>query len=177
MPQSFESGCDPLSPNRNLAPVTARIDDQGCMTVGGCRLSDLAQRYGTPLYVLDEEGIRAACCAYRTALERHYPGPSLAVYASKANSSLAMTAIAASEGLGLDAVSAGELLTALQGGMPAERIVLHGNNKSDDELLLAYRSGVTIVADNQHDLDRLEALIPAGSPPAPRVQRLAPRVE
>ncbi|RZO14816.1 MAG: diaminopimelate decarboxylase [Synechococcus sp. MED-G135] len=177
MPQSFESGCDPLSPNRNLAPVTARIDDQGCMTVGGCRLSDLAQRYGTPLYVLDEEGIRAACCAYRTALERHYPGPSLAVYASKANSSLAMTAIAASEGLGLDAVSAGELLTALQGGMPAERIVLHGNNKSDDELLLAYRSGVTIVADNQHDLDRLEALIPAGSPPAQLMLRFTPGIE
>ncbi|WP_413744077.1 diaminopimelate decarboxylase [Synechococcus sp. MIT S9451] len=177
MPQPFESGCDPLSPNRNLAPVTARIDDQGCMTVGGCRLSDLAQRYGTPLYVLDEEGIRAACCAYRTALERHYPGPSLAVYASKANSSLAMTAIAASEGLGLDAVSAGELLTALQGGMPAERIVLHGNNKSDDELLLAYRSGVTIVADNQHDLDRLEALIPAGSPPAQLMLRFTPGIE
>ncbi|WP_115119740.1 diaminopimelate decarboxylase [Synechococcus sp. UW105] len=177
MPQSFESGCDPLSPNRNLAPVTARIDDQGCMTVGGCRLSDLAQRYGTPLYVLDEEGIRAACCAYRTALERHYPGPSLAVYASKANSSLAMTAIAASEGLGLDAVSAGELLTALQGGMPAERIVLHGNNKSDDELLLAYRSGVMIVADNQHDLDRLEALIPAGSPPAQLMLRFTPGIE
>ena len=177
MPQSFESGCDPLSPNRNLAPVTARLDDQGCMTVGGCRLSELAQRYGTPLYVLDEVGIRAACGAYRTALERHYPGPSLAVYASKANSSLAMTAIAASEGLGLDAVSAGELLTALKGGMPAERIVLHGNNKSDEELLLAYRSGVTIVADNQHDLDRLEVLVPDGAHPAQLMLRFTPGIE
>ena len=166
MPQPFETSCDSLSPNRNLAPVTAALDEQGRLEVGGCRLSDLAERYGTPLYVLDESGIRAACRAYRTALERHYPAPSLAVYASKANSSLAMSAIAASEGLGLDAVSAGELLTALNGGMPAERIVLHGNNKSDEELLLAYRNDVMIVADNQHDLDRLAVLVPAGERPA-----------
>lgn len=115
MPQPFEPSRDPLSPNRNLAPLTTELDDQGCLQVGGCRLSDLAERFGTPLYVLDEAGIRAACRAYRSALERHYSGPSLAVYASKANSSLAMTALAASEGLGLDAVSAGELLTALEG--------------------------------------------------------------
>ena len=177
MPEAFETGCDPLSPNRNLAPVTAGLDDQGRMTVGGCRLSDLAERYGTPLYVLDEAGIRAACRAYRTALERHYPGPSLAVYASKANSSLALSAIAASEGLGLDAVSAGELLTALKGGMPAERIVLHGNNKSDEELLLAYRNDVMIVADNQHDLDRLSVLVPEGERPARLMLRFTPGIE
>ena len=96
-------------------------------------MSELAQRFGTPLYVIDERSLRQACTAYREALERHYPGPSLAVYASKANSSLAITAVVASEGLGLDAVSAGELLTALEGGMPPERIVLHGNNKSSED--------------------------------------------
>ena len=177
MPQPFEACRDPLSPNRNLAPVTTEMDDQGRLQIGGCRLSDLAERFGTPLYVLDEAGIRSACRAYRSALERHYPGPSLAVYASKANSSLAMTALAASEGLGLDAVSAGELITALQGGMPAERIVLHGNNKSDEELLLAYRNGVTIVADNQHDLDRLAVLVPSGAAPARLMLRFTPGIE
>jgi diaminopimelate decarboxylase len=177
MPQPFEASRDPLSPNRNLAPVTTDLDEQGRLQIGGCRLSDLAARYGTPLYVLDEAGIRSACRAYRSALERHYPGPSLAVYASKANSSLAMTALAASEGLGLDAVSAGELLTALQGGMPADRIVLHGNNKSDEELLLAYRNGVTIVADNQHDLDRLAVLVPSGAAPARLMLRFTPGIE
>ncbi|PTT97764.1 diaminopimelate decarboxylase, partial [Pseudomonas sp. HMWF031] len=142
MSQPFELGCDTTSPNRNLAPITAEIDAQGKLAVGGCALSDLAERYGTPLYVLDEASIRQACRAYREALERHYPGPSLAIYASKANSSMALSALVASEGLGLDAVSAGELITALDGGMPAERMVLHGNNKSLEELALAYRSGV-----------------------------------
>ena len=177
MPTPFEPGSDPKSPNRNLAPVTAALDEQARLMVGGCRLSDLAERYGTPLYVLDEVSIRAACRAYRDALQRHYPGPSLAVYASKANSSLAMSALVASEGLGLDAVSAGELLTALEGGMPPERIVLHGNNKSDEELLLAYRNGVTVVADNHHDLERLAQLIPDGAAPARLMLRFTPGIE
>ncbi len=177
MPTPFEPGSDPKSPNRNLAPVTAALDEQARLMVGGCRLSDLAERYGTPLYVLDEVSIRAACRAYRDALQRHYPGPSLAVYASKANSSLAMSALVASEGLGLDAVSAGELLTALEGGMPPERIVLHGNNKADEELLLAYRNGVTVVADNHHDLERLAQLIPDGAAPARLMLRFTPGIE
>ena len=177
MPTPFEPGSDPQSPNRNLAPVTAALDDEARLMVGGCRLSALAERYGTPLYVLDEASIRASCRAYREALQRHYPGPSLAVYASKANSSLAMTALVASEGLGLDAVSAGELLTALEGGMPPERIVLHGNNKSDEELLLAYRSGVTVVADNHHDLERLAQLVPDGGAPARLMLRFTPGIE
>ncbi|EAQ68888.1 diaminopimelate decarboxylase [Synechococcus sp. RS9909] len=177
MPTPFEPGSDPQSPNRNLAPVTAALDDEARLMVGGCRLSALAERYGTPLYVLDEASIRAACRAYREALQRHYPGPSLAVYASKANSSLAMTALVASEGLGLDAVSAGELLTALEGGMPPERIVLHGNNKSDEELLLAYRSGVTVVADNHHDIERLAQLVPDGGAPVRLMLRFTPGIE
>ena len=60
MPQPYESGCDLNSPNRNLAPITAELDDQGRLAVGGCVLSDLAKRYGTPLYVLDEASIRKA---------------------------------------------------------------------------------------------------------------------
>ena len=115
----YEQGLDRLSPNRNLAPVTTAIEALGRLEVGGVALGELAQTYGTPLYVLDEETLRATCRAYRQALAAHYPGEALALYASKANSSLAITALVASEGLGLDAVSAGELLTALQGGMPA----------------------------------------------------------
>ena len=173
----FESDRDTASPNRNLAPVTTTLDDQDRLVVGGCRLSELAKRYGTPLYVIDEETVRSTCKAYRQALIRHYPGPSLPVYASKANSSLLMSSIAASEGLGLDAVSAGELLTALQGGMPGERMVLHGNNKNDEELLLAFNNGVTIVVDNQHDLERLAELVPADGPPAQLMLRFTPGIE
>ena len=173
----FESDRDTASPNRNLTPVTTTLDDQDRLVVGGCRLSKLAERYGTPLYVIDEETVRSTCRAYRQALIRHYPGPSLPVYASKANSSLLMSSIAASEGLGLDAVSAGELLTALQGGMPGERMVLHGNNKNDEELLLAFNNGVTIVVDNQHDLERLAELVPADGPPAQLMLRFTPGIE
>ena len=173
----FEANRDLQSPNRNLTPLTTCLDDNDRLSVGGCGLSDLAQRYGTPLYVLDETTLRATCQAYREALKRHYPGPSLPVYASKANSSLLMSSLVASEDFGLDAVSACELMTALQGGMPGERMVLHGNNKSDDELLLAYNNNVTIVVDNQHDLDRLAVLLPAGAEPARLMLRFTPGIE
>jgi diaminopimelate decarboxylase len=145
--------------------------------VGGCTLSELARTYGTPLYVLDEATLRASCRAYREALRRHYPGPSLALYASKANSSLAITALVAEEGLGLDAVSAGELLTALGGGMPAERIVLHGNNKSAEELALAAAHGVTVVLDNWRDIELLTQLAPSLSEPVRLMLRFTPGIE
>jgi diaminopimelate decarboxylase len=173
----FEPDCDPLSPNRNLAPISARLDAHGRLEVGGIALSELAQRYGTPLYVLDEATLRATCRAYREALQRYYPGPSLAVYASKAHSSLALTALVASEGLGLDAVSAGELLTALQGGMPAERIVLHGNNKSREELALAIEQCVTVVVDNSHDIELLASLMQGRSQPVRLLLRFTPGIE
>ena len=175
--QPFEADRDSASPNRNLAPLSADLDPEGRLRVGGCLLSDLACRYGTPLYVLDEATLRATCQAYREALEAHYPGPSLALYASKANSSLAITALVASEGLGLDAVSAGELLTALQGGMPAERIVLHGNNKSREELALAAERGVTVVADNWRDLELLAELAPGFAEPVRLMLRFTPGIE
>ena len=173
----FESACDPLSPNRNLTPITTRINARGALEVGGCQLSELAQRYGTPLYVLDEATLRANCRAYRQALEQFYPGPSLALYASKANSSLAISALVASEGLGLDAVSAGELLTALAGGMPPERIVLHGNNKSAEELELAVARGVTVVVDNWNDVELLAAIAPAQAARVRLLVRFTPGIE
>ena len=171
----YESDRDSVSPNRNLTPVTTSIDPEGRLVVGGCALSDLARRYGTPLYVLDEATLRGTAQAYRQALAAHYPGEALALYASKANSSLAITAVVASEGLGLDAVSAGELLTAVQGGMPPGRIVFHGNNKSAEELRLAVDLGVTVVADNWLDLEQLAALAPAQ--PVRLMLRFTPGIE
>ena len=173
----FEASVDLASPNRNLAPLSSALDGEGQLQVGGCTLSELARTYGTPLYVLDEATLRASCRAYREALQRHYPGPSLALYASKANSSLAITALVAEEGLGLDAVSAGELLTALGGGMPAERIVLHGNNKSAEELALAAAHGVTVVLDNWRDIELLTQLAPSLSEPVRLMLRFTPGIE
>ena len=175
--EAFEPGVDATSPNRNLAPITTTVDQEGSLVVGGCRLEDLARTYGTPLYVLDEATLRATCRAYRQALETFYPGPSLALYASKANSSLALTALVASEGLGLDAVSAGELLTALQGGMPPERIVLHGNNKSEEELELALAHRVTVVLDNWQDVEILSRIAPGRRSPVRLLVRFTPGIE
>jgi len=173
----FEPEVQPQSPNRNLAPITTALDSERRLVVGGCRLSELARTYGTPLYVLDEASVRSACRGYREALAAAYPGPSLALYASKANSSLAITAVVASEGLGLDAVSEGELLTALRGGMPAERIVLHGNNKSQREIELAVREGVTVVVDNWLDLEHLAAIAPSRATPVRLMVRFTPGIE
>jgi len=81
---ALEANQDTLSPNRNLAPLSARLDALGRLEVGGCGLSELGRRYGTPLYVLDEDTLRASCRAYRDALALPLPpGPSLALYASK----------------------------------------------------------------------------------------------
>ncbi|WP_216900214.1 diaminopimelate decarboxylase [Synechococcus sp. CCY 9618] len=174
---AYENDVDLLSPNRNLAPITARCDGRGRLTVGGSLLSDLVRTHGTPLYVLDEATLRATCRAYRQALAEHYPGEALALYASKANSSLAITALVASEGLGLDAVSAGELLTALEGGMPADRIVLHGNNKSAEELQLAIDRGVTVVLDNWNDIELLTRLAASRPRPVRLLVRFTPGIE
>ncbi len=112
----YESERDLLSPNRNLSPITSELDESRRLLVGGCLLSELAKRYGTPLYILDEATLRASCVAYREALKNFYPGESLPLYASKANSSLVLSSLISSEEFGLDAVSEGELLTALRGG-------------------------------------------------------------
>ena len=130
--QSFlKQKIDLESPNRNIIPITTSIEDDGKLSVGGCSIEDLVRKYDSPLYILDEITLRNSCKAYKKALEKYYPGVSLPIYASKANSSIFMSNLIASEGFGLDAVSEGELLTALKGGVPSEKIVFHGNNKSD----------------------------------------------
>ena len=111
------------SPNKNIVPITTSIDNDGKLSVGGCSIEELVERFDTPLYILDEITLRNSCRAYKQALEKYYPGKSLPIYASKANSSIFMSNLVSSEGLGLDAVSEGELLTAIKGGVPNEKIV------------------------------------------------------
>ena len=151
----LEKKIDFNSPNRNIVPVTTALDDNGNLSIGGCSIEDLIQKYGSPLYILDETTLKKSCKAYKKALEKYYPGESLPIYASKANSSLFMSSLVASEGFGLDAVSEGELLTAIKGGVPNEKIVFHGNNKSDQEIEFALKHKIKVVIDNDHDLKRL----------------------
>jgi diaminopimelate decarboxylase len=117
------------SPNQYLLPLTAQVNQQDHLEIGGCDVAALVAQFGSPLYVLDEATLRTACRQYRQAFERYYPGESLVLYASKAWSCLAVCAIVASEGLGIDVVSGGELYTALKAGVKPEQLYLHGNNK------------------------------------------------
>jgi diaminopimelate decarboxylase len=154
-----------ISPNQLLLPLTAQVNPVDYLEVGGCAIPDLVHRYGSPLYILDEETLRIACQQYRESFQRHYPGESLVLYASKAWSCLAVCALVASEGLGIDVVSGGELYTALQAGVNPKTIYLHGNNKSLPELQLAIESGCTIVVDNWYELKLLAELGAAISAP------------
>ncbi len=121
--------------------------------MGGCDLLDLAERFGTPLFVYDEAHLRARC---REAVAAFGDG---VAYASKAFLCLAMAKLAHEEGMHIDVATGGELHVALAAGVPAERLVLHGNNKSLDELRQARQVGVgRIVVDSFDELERLASL-------------------
>jgi diaminopimelate decarboxylase len=142
-----------------LWPITARTADDGELWLGRCAASVLVDEFGTPLYVFDEETLRAQARTYREALARHYPGTAQAAYASKAYLCTAIAQLFAEEGLDLDVVSSGELYVALRAGFPPERIHFHGNNKSREELTEALAAGIgRIVVDNFHELETLAAL-------------------
>lgn len=143
------------SPNQELLPLTAQVNSRDGLEIGGCDVKALVEQFGSPLYILDEVTFRTACRQYRDAFARYYPGQSLVLYASKSWNCLAICAIAASEGLGIDVVSGGELYTALEAGVTANKLYLHGNNKSTAELELAIESGCTIIVDNWLELETL----------------------
>ncbi len=146
------------SPNQQVFPLTAGVNQADHLEVGGCDVIDLLEKFGSPLYILDEQTLRTACRQYHDSFAKYYPGESQVIYASKAWSCLAVCAIVASEGLGIDVVSGGELYTALQAGVDATKLYLHGNNKSRDELVFAAESGCTIVVDNWLELKTLAAV-------------------
>ena len=156
----------------HLLPDTATVDDHGRLSIGGCDLADLADRHGTPLFVYDEAHIRARC---REAVSVLGDG---ATYASKAFLCRAVARLVHEEGMRIDVATGGELQVVLAAGVPAERTVLHGNNKSLDELRLALTAGVgRIVVDSDDELDRIESLVASGLP-VPRVLlRINPGIE
>ncbi len=165
------------SPNQNLLPLTATVSETDHLVVGGCDVTELAQQFGTPLYILDEVTLRTACQQYRDAFQRYYPGDALVLYASKAWNCLAVCAIVQGEGLGIDVVSGGELFTATKAGLPADRLYFHGNNKSTAELELAIATGCRIVVDNWHELHLLTHLLADATTPIPILLRLTPGIE
>ena len=155
-----------------LLPDSAEVGADGQLLVGGCDLAELAEEFGTPLFVYDEAQLRARCAE---AVHAFGDG---GAYATKAFLCRAMAKLAHEEGMHLDVASGGELAVALSAGVPADRVVLHGNNKSDAELLAAREAGVgRVVVDSFDELDRLERLH-AGDGRVPKVLlRITPGVE
>ena len=151
-------------------PVTARVDVDGRLCVGGTPLCDLADQYGTPSYVIDEADFRYRARRYRTALRE-----ARIVYAGKALLTTAVARWAADEGLGVDVCSPGELAVALRAGVDPRRIVVHGNAKTTCELREAARSGVgRIVIDSGTELAMLASQLRA---PRDVLVRVTPDVD
>lgn len=134
------------------------ISDRGTLRFAGAEVNMLADEYATPVYLMDEERLRSNMRLHRNAV-RHAFGPdALPFYASKALCFTALDRMLAGEGFGLDVVSGGELFTAMRAGFPAERIIFHGNGKSDAELGYAMDQGIfCFVADGPQELERLNA--------------------
>jgi diaminopimelate decarboxylase len=158
---------------RRLLPDGAEIGSTGRLSIAGCDLVDLAAEFGTPLFVYDEAHIRARCHEAVAAF-----GPGRVIYATKAFLCLAMARLVHEEGLLLDVATGGEMHVALAAGVPGDRLVLHGNNKSLAELAAALTVGVHhVVVDSFDELDRLEQLHADGFP-RPRVQlRITPGID
>jgi len=134
-----------------------RVNSKGHLEIGGCDAVKLAKKFGTPLYVMDEEIIRQNCRSYYNSFTKKYNAE--VIYAGKAFLTLAMCRIIDEEGLSLDVVSGGELYTALQAGFPADRIYFNGNNKSIEELEMAINAGIKrIIVDNFYELELLDIL-------------------
>jgi len=156
---------------------TQRINEAGHLEIGGCDTLELAEQYGTPLYVMDEAHIRTTMRAMKKALQDLHPQTEI-IYASKAFTCLAMSRIVAQEGLMIDVASAGELFTALRADFPVERIVFHGNNKSRAELEMAVQAGIgRVIVDNETELALLSEVAGAEGRKQKIMLRLTPAVD
>lgn len=164
------------STNQSLKPITTKINDAGNLEIGGCDLVKLAEKYGTPLYVLDEATIRKICRDYKDAF-KGYPKVNM-MYASKALCSSATSVLIASEGFGFDVVSSGEIFTVYKSGANMSKVLFNGNNKSYDELSLAIELGVgRISVDNFFELSLLNEIAKSHKKIVNILLRITPGIE
>ena len=135
------------------------VNEKGHLTFAGLDTVDLAKKYGTPLYLMDENKIREHIRTYKNAMERYFPKGSLPEFASKAFSIKQIYRIIAEEGIDIDVVSQGEIYTAVKAGFPMENCFFHGNNKTDSDILFAIENGVGFfIADNIEELEAIEEI-------------------
>jgi diaminopimelate decarboxylase len=142
----------------HVYPLGARVNERGHLEVGGCDVVELAERFGTPAYVYAEDDMRARARAYLEAFASRTDDFEV-IYASKALPITAAYRLMNEEGLSVDVASGGELHLALKAGVPADRIFMHGNNKSEQELAFAFDAGIGhLVLDSFTEIERAERL-------------------
>lgn len=164
------------STNQLLNPVTTNVNENGNLSIGGCDTVELAEKYGTPLYVIDEETIRSVCRDYKKAFSSYNKVNMM--YASKALCTSAISRLIASEGFGFDVVSAGEIYTVYKSGVDMSKVLFNGNNKSVDELNLALELGVgRFSVDNFLELSLLDELAKSKNKTADILLRITPGIE
>lgn len=161
------------SPNQSVMPLSARINQQNQLEIGGISATDLVKKFDTPLWIICQETIEQAAAELKEGLA-NYPAGTSACYAAKAFLCKAMVKLIDKQGFCLDVVSEGELQTALAAGFNPDNIYLHGNNKSDREIALAIEHKIKLVVDNLEDLQKLASHSPA---PCQVLLRIIPGIE
>ena len=165
-----------MSTNQSSEPLTCRVNSEGNLEIGGCDTVELAKKYGTPLYVMDEYTIKSICADYKNAFKA-YPKIRM-MYASKALCTIATSKLLANEGFGFDAVSAGEIYTVYKAGVDMSNVLFNGNNKSFDELSLAIDLGVgRISVDNFTELEMLNEIALSKNKTVQILLRVTPGIE
>ena len=154
------------------------VNERGRLTFAGADTVELANRYGTPLYVMDEARIRANMQRYIGAMQKYFGGGSRPLFASKALSCKRIYEIAREEGMGIDVVSAGELYTAHLAGFPLENAFFHGNNKTPEEISLALDLGIGyFVVDNEYELEEISCQAAARGVTQKILLRITPGID
>ena len=163
-----------MSVNQSIKPITTEEKDN--LYIGGCDLTKLAEKYGTPLYIIDEETLRCICREYKKAF-KDYENIKM-MYASKALCTSAIARILDEEGFGFDTVSAGEIYTVYKAGVDMSKVLFNGNNKSFDELTLALELGVgRISVDNFFELALLDEIAKSQNKTVDILLRITPGIE
>ena len=150
------------------------VNEKNHLVIGKHDTVELAKKFGTPLYVLDDDLFRKNCREYKNAIDKYYGGNGLVLYASKALCCMHTCRLANEEGLGLDVVSGGELYTAIKSNFPMDKVYFHGNNKTYEEIELAVKHGVShIIVDNEYELETVNQIAAANN----TVQRIMFRIK
>jgi diaminopimelate decarboxylase len=161
----------------HVYPIDGRLNAAGRLEIAGCDVLELAERFGTPAYVVSEDDLRARARAFIGAFEAAGQDDFRVVFASKAFGATAVMRVFAQEGLDCDVASGGELHLALRAGFSPSRLVFHGNARDDGEFQMALDAGVGLIAiDNFDDIDRLERLVKGRSERQAVLLRVTPGV-